>query len=212
MIKQVLKNRVLWVCLTSTLLLPAWADATETYVIDPDHSSISFRIEHLGITFVYGVFPNAGGFYTFDDDDLDNASIWIKVKVADIDTGIEKRDRHLLSPDFFDAKRFPHIIFKSLSIASSGDGQYTVTGELSLHGITKRLAVQVSRTGFHQDPSGEVRSGFETSFSIKRSDFGMHYMTVIADRVELNVNVEGVRLDNGNSAGGLDYTFRLECE
>ena len=95
----------------------------------------------------------------------------------------------------------------------SGDGQYTVAGELSLHGVTRQLLVQVSRTGYYQDSSGEVRSGFETSFSIRRSNFGMYYMTAVADKVELDVSVEGIRVDNGlSSAGGLDYMFKLECE
>lgn len=192
---------------------PGWSRAAETYVIDPDHSSITFRIKHLGITFVFGAFPNAGGIYTFDDTDLENASIWIKVKVADIDTGSEKRDQDLRSPNFFDEKKYPFIIFKSLSITASDADQYLVTGELSLHGKTKPVTVRAVKTGQYQDPAGEYRSGFETRFSVKRSDFGMQYMTAVADKVELFVSVEGVRTENSmSSSGGLDNTFRLRCE
>ena len=195
------------------MIWPEWSQAGETYVIDPDHSAITFRIKHLGITFVYGVFPNAGGVYTFDDTDLENASIWIKVRVADIDTGNELRDRDLRSADFFDEKNFPIIVFKSLSIASSDDGQYLVTGELSLHGVTKMVTVLAVKTGLYQDPVGENRSGFETRFSIKRSDFDMQYMAAVADKVELTVSVEGVRIENEISPSGrMDQTFRLGCE
>ena len=171
------------VCLIVVMVGPGWGLAAETYVIDPNHSSITFRIKHLGITFVYGLFPNAGGVYTFDDENLKNASIWIKVGVADIDTGNEKRDQHLRSPDFFNEKKFPFIIFKSVSIAPADSGQYLVTGNLSLHGVTKQITVQAVKTGRYQEPGGEYRSGFENRFSIKRSDFGMQYMTSVADKV-----------------------------
>lgn len=213
MIKKPMNAAVIWAGLAIILLAPDKGHAGETYVIDPDQSAISFRIRHLGLTFVNGVFPHAGGFYTFDDADPANASIWIKVKVVDIDTGNERRDRHLRSPDFFDEKQFPFIIFQSVSIMASDDGQYAVAGDLSLHGVTRRVAVQVSATGFHQDLSGEVRSGFETRFSIKRSDYGMQYMTAIADKADLFVSVEGTRIDSGvSSSEGLDYSFRLKCE
>ena len=135
------------------------------------------------------------------------------VQVADIDTGNEKRDQHLRSPDFFDEKQFPFIIFKSLSIAASDDGDYLVTGELSLHGVKKEVTVKANKTGYYQEPGGEYRSGFETRFSIERSDFGMAYLALVSDRVELNVSVEGVRVENkASSSGGLDVAFRLGCE
>lgn len=213
MIRRLIKAPVMGACLMAMLAWPGWGYAAETYVIDPDHSSITFRIKHLGITFVYGIFPNAGGTYTFDDANLENASIWIKVKVADIDTGNQKRDLDLRSPDFFDEKQFPLIIFKSLSITASDDGQYVVIGELSLHGVTKQISVPAVKTGLYQSPAGEYRAGFETRFSIKRSDYGMRYMTAVADKVDLTVSVEGIRVEKATSPqGGLDYTFRLLCE
>jgi len=194
--QYLVKKIVVGIFLACMLMWPEGGRAAETYVIDPDHSSITFRIKHLGITFVYGIFPNAGGVYTFDDTDLENASIWIKIKVADIDSGSQKRDRDLLGLDFFNEEKFPFVIFKSLSITASNDDQYTVMGELSLHGETKKVTVLAVKTGLYQDPSGEVRSGFETRFSVKRSDYGMKYMTAVADKVELTVSVEGVRVEN----------------
>jgi len=199
------KKIVVGMFLACMLMWPDGGHAVETYVIDPDHSSITFKIKHLGITFVYGVFPNAGGVYMFDDTNLENASIWIKVKVADIDTGSQKRDRDLLGPNFFNEEKFPFVIFKSVSITASNDDQYRVTGELTLHGVTKKVTVSAVKTGLYQDPSGEYRSGFETRFSVKRSDYGMKYMTAVADKVELTVSVEGVRVENTISpSDGLD--------
>ena len=132
----------------------------------------------------------------FDDTNLENASIWIKVKVADINTGSQKRDKDLLGPNFFNEEKFPFVIFKSVSITASNDDTYRVTGELTLHGVTKKVTVSAVKTGQFQDPSGEVRSGFETRFSVKRSDYGMKYMTAVADKVELTASVEGVRVEN----------------
>lgn len=190
-----IKKIVVGISLACLLMWPDGGHAAETYVIDPDHSSITFRIKHLGITFVYGIFPNTVGVYTFDDTALENASIWIKVKVADIDTGNQKRDRDLLGPDFFNEEKFPFIIFKSVSITASNDDQYSVTGELTLHGVTKKITVSAFKTGLYQDPSGENRSGLETRFSVKRSDYGMKTMAAVADKVELIVSVEGVRVE-----------------
>lgn len=213
MIRKLINAASMGIILIGMLTGPGWSRAAETYTIDPDHSSITFRIKHLGITFVYGVFSNAGGIYTFDDADLENASIWIKVRVADIDTGSEKRDQDLQSPDFFDEKKFPFIIFKSLSITAVDADQYLVTGELSMHGETRQVTVRAVKTGLHQDPAGEYRSGFEIRFSVKRSDYGMQYMTAVADKVALFVSVEGVRIERSmSSSSGLDNTFRLGCE
>ena len=207
------KAWVIGACLIGMLWWPGLSSADETYVIDPDHSSITFRIKHLGITFVSGKFPNASGTYTFDDMDLKNASIWIKVRVADIDTGNEKRDLHLRSSDFFDEKQFPFIVFKSVSISASDRGEYLVTGELSLHGVSKEVTVRAAKTTFYRDTGGEYRSGFKTRFSIKRSDFGMQYLSLVSDRVELFVSVEGVRVEEGvSSSVDRDYTFCLSSE
>jgi len=209
MIRTLLNAFSVGAILIGMLTNPGWSRAAETYAIDPDHSSITFRIKHLGITFVYGVFPNADGTYTFDDADLENASIWIKVKVADIDTGNEKRDQDLQGPNFFDGKKFPFIIFKSLSITASDADQYVVAGEITLHGETRQITVQAVKTGLYQDSAGEYRSGFETRFSIRRSDFGMQYMTAVADKVALFVSVEGVRVESSMSlSSGLKKSFR----
>jgi len=180
--------------------LPAGESAAETYAIDPDHSTVTFRIKHLGITFVSGIFGRAAGAYTFDDRVSGNASIRVRVRVADVDSGNEKRDRHLQSPDFFDAEKFPYITFTSQSIEAVGDNRYAVAGELSLHGVTRPVRVTAVKTGTGMDSTGARRSGFETRFSIKRSDYGMRYLTGLADKVHLTVSVEGVSIKTAEKA------------
>ena len=180
--------------LLSALLIPRAATAAEIYRIDPDHSSITFRVKHMGVTFVYGRFNHVEGTYAFDETVTENCSIDISVKAADIDTGNEKRDNHLRSPDFFDADNFPDIAFKSVFVKKVQEVSYEVVGHMTLHGVTQFVTVQAVKTGKIEIPGGEVRTGFETTFSILRSDYGMKYLLGgVADKVELTVSVEGVR-------------------
>jgi len=184
---------VMWMLFACITLLPICGHAADTYVIDPDHSAVVFRIKHIGITFVYGVFSGAKGEYRFDSAVPENAAITVRVRVADVDTGNEKRDRHLRSPDFFDEKKFPYITFVSRSISAIDENRYSVSGELSLHGVTRPVTVTAFKTGSSMDSRGRYRSGFESHFSVQRSEYGMQYMTGLADRVHLTIRVEGLR-------------------
>jgi polyisoprenoid-binding protein YceI len=118
----------------------------------------------------------------------------ISVKVDDIDTVNAKRDKHLKSHEFFDAKKYPLILFQSETFKKIGEGTYEVSGRLSFHGVTRPLTVEVEHIGSGKDPWGGYRAGFETSFKVKRSDFGMtHMLGGVGDEVRLSVNVEGIR-------------------
>jgi polyisoprenoid-binding protein YceI len=184
----------LFALLSSMLLIPRTTTASEIYEIDPDHSAITFKVKHMGITFVYGRFNNMKGTYTFNDNVPENCFIDIRVKAADIDTGNVKRDNHLRSPDFFDADNFPDIAFKSVFVKKLQESTYEVVGYMTLHGVSQSVTVQAVKTGDIQIPGGEVRTGFETTFTIRRSDYGMKYMLGgVGDKVELTVSVEGVR-------------------
>jgi polyisoprenoid-binding protein YceI len=180
--------------LSSQMVLPCTAAASEIYRIDPDHSAITFRVKHMGITFVFGRFNNMEGSYAFDDNVPENCFIDVRVKAEDIDTGNVKRDNHLRSPDFFDADNFPDIAFKSVFVKKLQESIYEVVGYMTLHGSTQFVTVEAAKTGDIQIPGGEVRTGFETTFTILRSDYGMKYMLGgVADKVELTVSVEGVK-------------------
>ena len=166
----------------------------ETYKVDPIHSSNWFRIKHLNVTYFYGRFNEIEGTYTLDDANPAGSAIDIQIKTESIDTNNDGRDKHLKSPEFFDAEKYPEITFKSSSVKKTSDKEYEAKGDLTLHGVTKPLTVKIERTGAGPGMKGEYRSGFETSFEIKRSDFGMTTMVgPLSDEVRLTISVEGIR-------------------
>ena len=184
------------------VVFPVPTFAIDTYRIDPAHSSVIFRVKHLGITFVYGRFNYAAGGYAFEDKDIENAFIELNVQATSIDTGNEERDQHLRGPDFFDVQSFPYISFKSVSIKKITDVLYEVTGNLSLHGVTREITVEAIKTGARKDLGTGQRTGFQTIFMIKRSDYGMNYMLGgVADDVQLVVSVEGVLRNQDQKPG-----------
>jgi polyisoprenoid-binding protein YceI len=166
----------------------------ETYEVDLEHSSITFRIKHLGITYVYGRFNDMSGILKIDNQTPANSSVQVSAKTESVDTNVPKRDDHLRSPDFFDAKKFPTISFTSKSFKKLDEDTYEVAGSLNLHGITRPLTVTVEHTGSGKDPWGGYRTGYETTFTIKRSDFGMTTMlNGVGDEVRITLSIEGIR-------------------
>ena len=176
------------------MILPKAGFALGDFVIDPEYSSIVFRVKHLGISFVYGRFNRAMGRYVSPGGETGKAELDIRVRVMDIDSGNAVRDDHLRSPDFFHAEKYPWVTFKSVSIASLNADSFKVAGDLSFHGVTRRITIEAVKTGNREDGQGQIRTGFQATFTIRRSDYGMkHMLGGIGDRVELTVNVEGVR-------------------
>ena len=172
--------------------LPAFA--AETYKLDPAHTSIVFRVKHLGIAYVYGRFNGPTGSFVFDESSPSKSSIEVQAEAKNVDTAVEKRDTHLRSPDFFNAGEHPLVSFKSKSVKKVKEATYEVSGDLTLLGKTRPITVKVNATGAGKDPWGNFRRGFETSFSIKRSEFGMGFMMGgVSDEVNLTVSVEGIR-------------------
>lgn len=167
----------------------------EKYKVDPVHSSIGFRIKHLNVAYFYGRFNDAEGTFAFDDADPAASTLDIHVKVDSIDTHNAMRDKDLKSEKFFDAAKHAEIVFKSATARKIGDNLLEVTGDLTLHGVTKPLTVKIERTGSGPGMMGEHRSGFETTFEIKRSEFGMTTMLPngLSDEVRLTISVEGIR-------------------
>jgi polyisoprenoid-binding protein YceI len=118
----------------------------------------------------------------------------MQAETKNVDTAVEKRDTHLKSPDFFNAGEYPLVSFKSKSVKKLSENTYAVSGDLALLGKTRPITVEVHATGAGKDPWGNFRRGFVTSFSIKRSDFGMDFMMGgVSDEVHLTVSVEGIR-------------------
>ena len=173
--------------------LSARAEGT-TYEVDKSHSSIVFRVKHLGIGYTYGFFRDFAGRFVVDEADPASSSVEFEVQVASVDTNDAKRDQHLKSPDFFAVNQFPTMTFKSTSVTKGEDGKFAVTGNLSLHGVTKSVTIDMAKTGQGDDPWGNHRVGFEGIFQVKRSEFGMDKMLeAAADDIRIIVAVEGIR-------------------
>ena len=163
-----------------------------TYEIDTAHSMILFRAKHNNVSYNYGRFNEFTGKITTDEF-ASMGMVEFEVKSASVDTGNEKRDQHLRSSDFFSAKQFPVITFKSTKV-SAKEGEedvLEVTGDLELHGVKKSVTVDVEITGRADGKDGESLIGFESIFTIKRSEFGMTYgMGSVSDDIRLIVSIE----------------------
>jgi polyisoprenoid-binding protein YceI len=180
----------------SALVMMLFADAqvlrAESFAVDPVHSSVLFRSGHLGMSHVWGRFGDISGTINFDEQNPAANAVEIEVKSASVDSGNAKRDEHLRSPDFLNAKQFPAITFKSQQVKQTDANNYEVTGTLTLHGVSKPATVKLQKLGSGKTPFGDVRTGVETTFQIKRSDFDMKNMLeAVGDDVVLIVSLEG---------------------
>ena len=183
---------VLAVGLVAAFCVPA--PAAETYKLDPALSAIVFRAKYQGVAIAYGRFNGPTGSFVFDESAPAKSAIEVRLNAKDVDTAVEKRDKHLKSPDFFDAAEHPLVTFYSTSVKKINNDTYQVTGNLTLLGKSRPITVIASHTGSGKDPWGNFLRGFETSFKIKRSDFGMNFMlNGVDDEVAIIVSVTGIR-------------------
>ena len=180
-----------WVAAVWIVAASSQALAADNYEIDASHSYVSFTVDHLGAGEVLGRFNDFSGAVVVEESNLAASSISVTVQAASIDTNSAGRDDHLRSPDFFNAKQFPVITFKSKSVAKGSGSNYKVTGDLTLHGVTKEITVNFRKLGEGKDPGGNQRAGWKASFDIMRSDYGMDYMG--GGTVTITVAFEGIR-------------------
>jgi polyisoprenoid-binding protein YceI len=179
------------VCLAGS----ASAVRADDYNVDPVHSSISFKIAHAGISWVHGRFNELSGSFTIDPESADKCSFALEIKAESVDTNNAKRDTHLKSPDFFNVKQFPTITFKSTSVKAIKDG-YEVTGDLTLHGVTRPVTFALLGGRKVELPKGVGRIGFWTDFAIKRSDFAVgddKFKGALGDEVPISIGLEGTK-------------------
>jgi len=168
---------------------PVAAEA-KTFQVDPVHSSILFKIKHMEVAWFYGRFNDFSGEIVYDEADPAKSSVKLEVKADSVDTKNDKRDQHVMSPDFFDVKQFPKMSFESTRIAKKG-GAWTVEGNLEFHGTKKKITVDFEKTGEATGRSGAPLAGFFAEFTIKRSDFGNDFMVgPLSDEVTLIVSLE----------------------
>jgi polyisoprenoid-binding protein YceI len=168
--------------------------AADNYKVDPVHSTSVFRIKHANIAWFWGRFTEPTGSFTLDEADPSKSSFRIELLADKVDSANPKRDAHLKSPDFFNAKQFPKITFKSTSVAKGeGENMLAVTGDLTMHGVTKSVTVPVEISGKGQFMN-TPRAGVEATLTVKMSDFQIKGMPgALSDEVKVVVSLEGAK-------------------
>jgi len=188
------------VALVVAIALPVLAHA-DTWKIDPMHTSVEFTVRHMMISNVKGQFQKTTGTITVDGNDPTSAKIDATIDASSIDSRVERRDADLKSPNFLDVAKYPTITFKSTKVEAAGPGKWKVTGDLTLHGVTKPVALDVESSGKPiQDPMGNTRAGASATTKINRSDFGLTYNKVlesggvmVGDEVAISIDVEAIK-------------------
>jgi len=179
------------------LALPVVA-AAATWNIDPDHSNVGFKVRHLMVSNVKGSFEKIAGTVEIDDKDITKSKVEVSIDTNSINTNVKKRDEHLRSADFFDVAKFPTMTFASKKVAKAGKDKLKVTGDLTLHGVTKEVVLDVEGPSKEsKDPWGNFRRGVTATTKINRKDFGL---------------VWNKALETGGVAVGEEVNIILEIE
>jgi len=187
-----MKMKTLLAALVLLVALPGTAQAAE-YELDTRHSFVEFRIQHLGFSWLYGRFNDVSGSFTYDPDNPENNAVDVQIDPASIDTNDAERDKHIRSEDFLHVEQFPNASFKSTGYSGGAD-EGTLEGELTLHGVTHPVTIDVKKVGEGQSPWADYRAGFVGTTTIDRRDFGIDYdLGPAAWEMELELSVEGIR-------------------
>lgn len=192
-----MKHLINIITLCLVLALPALASAS-TWNIDPDHSNVGFTVKHLMVSNVKGNFLKHTGVVTLDDKDITRSKVDVTIDTSSINTNVQKRDEHLRSADFFDVTTYPTMTFVSKKVTRAAKGALKVTGDLTIHGITKEVVLSVAPLSKEsKDPWGNIRRGTSASTKINRKDFGLTWNKT---------------LETGGVLVGDDITISLEIE
>ena len=174
--------------------------AKQTWTLDPTHSELQFKIKHLMISTVTGQFSRFNATVETEADDFSNAKVQFETEVDSISTNNEQRDAHLKNGDFFDAAKYPSILFESEKMEKIEADEYKIEGNLTMHGVTKKIVLHAEFGGVTKDPWGNTRTGFSIAGKINRQDFGVSFGAVsetggllLADDVKINANVQFVK-------------------
>lgn len=190
------KNLLSSLTLASSLFASSALAETTEWSIDPAHSHIGFSVPHLMISEVEGQFKTYTGKVQLDEADLTKSQVEFTSEVASLDTGNAERDKHLKSPDFFDAAKHPQLTFKSTKITKAGKG-YKLKGQLTVHGVTKDVTLDATVSGAIKNPWGKMVRAVKITGKLKRSDYGLLWNKA---------------LDQGGVVVGEDVTLDLKLE
>ena len=171
-----------------------------TWILDPAHSEVSFKVKHLMITNVKGVFKKCSAEVVTENDNFDPAEITFKAETASIDTADEKRDNHLRSADFFDAEKYPEIVFKGSRFRKLDDNKYELTGPLKIRDVSREIKLEVEFGGLMKDPWGNMKAGFTVNGKVNRKDWNLNWNAaletggvMVSDEVRINCEIQLVR-------------------
>lgn len=195
-----MKRSIFFIVLTLFFTFPALSQAA-TWQIDPDHSSFQFKVRHLMVSNVKGDFTKVKGAVTMDDKDVSNLNVQLVIDAASVNTGHAKRDEHLRAADFFDVAKYPTITFVSKKVIKAGPDRLQVIGDLTLHGVTKEITVEVEGpTSEIKDPWGNFRRGATATTKINRKDFGLTWNrvletggVVVGEDVDIFIEIELIK-------------------
>jgi len=182
------------------LALPLVASAA-TWTIDPDHSSVGFKVKHLMVSNVRGSFDKHNGSVDINDKDITKSKVEVTIDTASINTNVQKRDDHLRSADFFDVAKYPTMTFVSKKVAKAGNDKLKVTGDLTLHGVTRQVVLDVDPLSKEsKDPWGNIRRGTTATTKIDRKDFGLTWNkgletggVLVGEEITINLEIEMIR-------------------
>ena len=182
------------------LAIPVLAHA-DTWQIDPAHTNVEFTVRHMMISNVKGQFQKTSGTIAADGNNPATAKIDATIDANSINTRVDKRDAHLKSPAFLDVDKFPTITFKSTKVEADGPNKWKVTGDLTLHGVTKPVVLEVESSGDTiTDPMGNTRAGASATTTISRKDFGITWNqpletggVLVGDEVAISIDVEAIK-------------------
>ena len=180
--------------------LPALAQ-TNAWKVDPNHTAAQFSVKHLGVSTVRGAFMKTSGEIQLDEKDVTKSQVEVTVDTTSVDTRNETRDKDVKSPNFLDVAVYPTMTFKSRRITSVGDGKFKMTGDLTLHGVTKEVTFDVDGPSpAIKDPWGNLRRGASATATINRQDFGINYNKmldtgglVVSNEVQITIDIEFIR-------------------
>jgi len=197
---QFLTRAISVTAFAAALSLPAGA-ATSTWQIDPNHSAAQFAVRHLAISTVRGAFTKVSGTVQFDDKDISKSSVEVTIDAASVDTRVPDRDKDLRSDHFFEVEKYPTLTFKSTKVEQVEAGKLKVTGDLTIHGVTKQVVLDVEGpTASVKDPWGNQRAAANATTKINRQDFGVKWNAkmdnggwVVGDDVAITIDVELVQ-------------------
>ena len=170
------------------------------WVIDPTHSEIGFKVKHMMFTNISGKFTKFDASIETDDTDFENAKVEFTGAVDSISTGNTDRDAHLVSADFFDAAQFPEIKFIVTSFSKIKEGQYDLTGDLTMHGVTKSVKIPTQYSGLMKDPWGNAKIAFSLDGKINRKDWGLNWNSaleaggvLVSDELHLTIEMQFIK-------------------